>query len=609
MKPKASDVLRLGGNKEWNVSRTSLFAGRLFFLALIALLGARSGADNIFDDNWTPPPPKHPAPATSTEPANANHDVTLPVKPGTTKAPSDKPSSVSPTPVIVAPARQAVPSKADQGRSRAILKEVFAKQLADRSAAGRYKLGQDLLEAERKITDNPVDRFVLLSAAVQAGREAGSVPLCFEAADGMAEAFEVDDLAVRTDAMLKMSFAGVQAGDAARNVGPGLELLDQLVASGDFNTATKLCTVLQKASANSTAEREIVQKRIKEFGTLRTAHDEFLIHKAKLEQWPDDPAANFAVGSYYCFVENRWNIGMTLLLKGNNAAVKAAVAAEQSSPKSEDHLVAVGDRWWDAAEREAAMSPGQISMRRHAAAFYTKTLETARITGLSRLRLEKRIELAGKSESPPARALVKRRNVLLWSRSTVEVETYKAIAEGRLQVVAKGDASRLSDPSTYVNYTMIVFGPNSWRDLSMKDIPEKATRSLFDFVSAGGDLIIFEQFGAGNMRVIDDLFGIKTHTGPTGALVDDQELRTKLQAAGYDEPGLQAIHFYNTYSKLPEGTRILLRGADENRSATAVIAPFGKGRLILVGTTWDKREEKLDEAILQVIYASKASKP
>jgi len=40
-----------------------------------------------------------------------------------------------------------------------------------------------------------------------------------------------------------------------------------------------------------------------------------------------------------------------------------------------------------------------------------------------------------------------------------------------------------------------------------------------------------------------------------------------------------------------------------------VVVPFGKGRLILVGTTRDKLEEKVNQAILQVIYRYKAPKP
>jgi len=59
---------------------------------------------------------------------------------------------------------------------------------------------------------------------------------------------------------------------------------------------------------------------------------------------------------------------------------------------------------------------------------------------------------------------------------------------------------------------------------------------------------------------------------------------------------------------LPEGTHVLLRSG-KNSVPTGVVIPFGRGRLIMIGTTWDKMEVKLNEAFLQVIYGSKAAKP
>jgi len=86
------------------------------------------------------------------------------------------------------------------------------------------------------------------------------------------------------------------------------------------------------------------------------------------------------------------------------------------------------------------------------------------------------------------------------------------------------------------------------------------------------------------MSIIDAMFGIKTNGGPTGALVEDAELNAKLQEAGYNDLMLQSLHFYNTYNKLPEGTRILLRGGDAKHSPTAVVVPFGNLRPIVSGS-------------------------
>src|SRR5258706_3741626 len=248
-------------------------------------------------------------------------------------------------------------------------------------------------------------------------------------------------------------------------------------------------------------------------------------------------------------------------------------------------------------------------MRRLAAYFYGQAMEDGGVTGLSRTRIEKRIELAGKIEAPAGGAVAKQQSVLLWRGGKAEEETYKLIAEGRVRAVNKAETvAVLSDPATYASCTIIAFSTNKWREMAAEDITEKIQQSLQDFVRNGGDLILFEQFAMTNMSIIDTMFGIKTNGGPTGALVEDAELNAKLQEAGYNDLMLQSLHFYNTYNKLPEGTRILLRGADAKHSPTAVVVPFGKGRLILVGTTWDKLEEKVNQGILQGIYRYKTAK-
>jgi hypothetical protein len=596
------------------VSRLGCWARWTVWVVLFVCFSTAANADNIFDDNWTPPKRTEKGPETTVVPTRPNSTPVTPappVVPPVDKAPAaTKPPLIQPPAAELAPLRRAVPAKADQDRSRKLMKEVFAQQLSDRSTAARRKLAQELLSEAGKITDNPVDQFVLLSAAVQAAREAGSAPLCFEAADGMAKSFDVDGLAVRTEAALKMPFAADPPDVAAENVRAGMELLDELLEVGDFVSATRLGSLLQKASASNASQRTVVQQRVKEIADLRLAHDRFFMQRDKLKSAPDDPAANLAVGNYYAFVKRQWDLALPFLAKGSNAAVKAAVTLEQSRPKSADQLIATGDAWWDAGEKEAATAPGRAAMHGRAAYFYGQALDGGGVTGLSRTRLEKRVEVARKSDPSPSGGITRPQNVLLWrGGGPAEREMYKAIAEGRVREVSKADtAAVLADSATYANYTIVVFSTNRWRETPAEDITETAQHALQEFVRNGGDLIFFEQFAMTNMSIVDGLFGIKTNGGPQGAFVEDAELRSKLQDAGYTDLMLQSVHFYNTYNQLPERTRILLR-AGGNHAPAAVVVPFGKGRLILVGTNWDKLEEKLNEALLQVIYHPKAAKP
>lgn len=579
------------------------------WLGLLAGAGFAWGVDNIFDDNWTPPkrvekapekpaaPGVTPAPKPSPTPANPPATKVEPTRPTPPEAPAEGTSE-----------RHAIPAKADQDRSRKLLKEVFAGQLADHSPAARRKLALSLMAEASKLTDNPVDQFVLLGAAVKAGREAGSIALSFDAADKMAKSFDVDGLALRTETALKTPLTSAPPDAAAENLRAGMELLDELVAAEDYVSVARLTPILQRAAANAPLQRGVLQQRLKEVAELRLAHDRFLLQRDKLKTAPNDPVANLAVGGYYAYVKNQWEEALPYLQKGNNALVKRAIAAEEAHPKTPDQLIAAGDAWWDAGEKEPASAPGRGAMRRHAASFYGEALQGQEVTGLNRTRLEKRVEIAGTGDTPGG---VKRSQSVLLFRGggKAEEEAFDAIADGRVRVVQGAETTAaLADPGTYTNYTIIVIGMNRWRGLSPDQVTEQARHSLQEFVRGGGDLVFFEQFAATNMKIIDTLFGFKTGGGPTGAIVENAELKTRLADAGYNDVMLESVQFYNSYLELPEDAHILLRSG-KNRVPTAVVIPFGRGRLIMIGTTWDKLEEKLNQAFLQVVYRLNPSKP
>src|SRR5207244_2586909 len=119
---------------------------------------------------------------------------TTPAPPDLTKTPAGpstgKPATGGPATPAEPPPRRPIPQKADQTRSRTIFRQAFVKELADRSPTGRRALTERLLAEGARAADNPSDQFVLFAGAHEAAREAGSLPLCFRAADLMADAFE-----------------------------------------------------------------------------------------------------------------------------------------------------------------------------------------------------------------------------------------------------------------------------------------------------------------------------------------------------------------------------------------------------------------------------------
>jgi hypothetical protein len=239
--------------------------------------------------------------------------------------------------------RLPIPGKADQAHSRALLKELYAKQMADRSLAGRKKLARTLLDEAPKLADSPTDRFVLLIGAMEAARDAENLELCFQAADRIAEQYDVDGLSIKADEILKINLRGDSPATASDNVKAALDLIDPLLAVDDFQTAGKVLALARPLAAHERSLAPVVQNLGQAIEAARAAHDRLAPHFAKLKTAPDDPAANLAVGSYYCFSKGDWPRGLPLLAKGSDANLKQPAMLELSAPSKPDDVNRLAD--------------------------------------------------------------------------------------------------------------------------------------------------------------------------------------------------------------------------------------------------------------------------
>ena len=279
------------------------------------------------------------------------------------------------------------------------MREIYAKQLADTTLAGRRAFANVLLEDAAKVADAPSDHFVLLGGAVEAAAGCGSISLCVEAAEQQAAAFDVDSLAVKWQAVRRMKFAADATLD--ENLRAGLAIVDQLVVAEDFNDAAKLGASLSTVAAASPIYRAAVLQRNREVAQLKANRDKVLQNVDRLMAAPDDPAANQAVGMFFCFEKGDWQNGLPMLAAGENPAVKAAAVADKATPTNAVSQVAAGDAWWDASEKEQKKQT-RAAMRQRAAHWYRQSIGSGQLAGLSRIRLEKRIDESNSpADAPP----------------------------------------------------------------------------------------------------------------------------------------------------------------------------------------------------------------
>jgi hypothetical protein len=283
-----------------------------------------------------------------------------------------------------------VPDRASRATCRKLFEEVYATELKDHSPAARWKLAETLLTEAGKAAEGSPDRFVLLTGAIQAAEGARSLVLCFHAVKALATGYDVDELAAKTDAVAK-TFTGpvtaVLAGD--ENVEALLSLVDQLLAEDDFTTAAQVESALQRV-APSVSDADVnaqVKNQIREMGTLREARQKAVSAIEKLKKSPDDPAANLAAGSYFCFRRGQWEKGLPLLVKSGDPQLKNLAGADLAAPTDANAVTKLADEWFGVASKMAvADRPGAMQ---HAAELYRKA--EAGLSGLEKLAVEKRL--------------------------------------------------------------------------------------------------------------------------------------------------------------------------------------------------------------------------
>jgi len=360
------------------------------FVTAIALSQACVAVDrprNIFDDDWTPPKvaEKPRPPVTATPPAPQKPDAA-------TQGTSSKPApSKSGAPVQVASqpvARLAVPSKPAQAAVRQVMREVFAEQLADRSIPGRRKLTAALLAQAEQSNRVPTDQFVLLAAAIDASVDAVNLPGALDAADRMAQAFDVDGLGVKADAALRVGPKSAMPDFAAQNVDAVLELSRDLARVDDYASAARVCAALQPAAATNPALRAQLMQRQRELVVARDAADRFARDLVRLKEFPDDPAANLAAGRYSCLIKGEWEAGLPLLAKGSDVSLKSIATRELTQARTPDETANVADAWWDTAAKQPDTA-SRAAVTAHAVALYERSLSD--IAGLRKAQIEKRI--------------------------------------------------------------------------------------------------------------------------------------------------------------------------------------------------------------------------
>ncbi len=296
-----------------------------------------------------------------------------------------------------AKAKLPIPPQANQQKLLDALDEIYEID-KKRTDEEKVKLIQELLEGIAETKNKPTDRFVLLRKAMELASDVGDAPLVFEMVDRIAADFQIDPLKTKGKMLQAMAKGAKTSERIASLVEASNSYIDQAVAQRRLDYALSIATLANRASQHPQGRefRKSTLDRYREVQKLRASYREFQEALVAVQANPDDADANLVVGQLYCFSYADWQRGLPHLVKGSDAELAGIARQELADPSEGGQQAKLADAWWGLAQRRKGNKKDILIDR---ASFWYEKARTGTLTGLTQIKVDKRLEEIAKMQS------------------------------------------------------------------------------------------------------------------------------------------------------------------------------------------------------------------
>jgi hypothetical protein len=286
-----------------------------------------------------------------------------------------------------------VPTAAEQQFALQALRDLHeAEYEKAQTAEAKAELAQTLLAQARSASMDPAGRYVTLQVCCKIALEASRTDTAMEAMDVLVETFQTDGLQAKADVLTASVGRELPANISELVLRNSIKLFHEAMAADKYDLAAKF-----QSAALTEARRVRHKELIAEISDLkpqltyaRNVWTNAEKYVETLAAMPDDPAANYHLGAFYCFVKQRWDDGLGMLARGSHLRFKELAALELKNPTSPQQTLALADGWWKAADFE---QEHRTVMRSRAAYWYEKAMPGLS-PGVERVKAETRISAA-----------------------------------------------------------------------------------------------------------------------------------------------------------------------------------------------------------------------
>ena len=124
----------------------------------------------------------------------------------------------------------------------------------------------------------------------------------------------------------------------------------------------------------------------KAFGRMSGTNGSAMV---RLVDQPEDPAANTTAGRYLCYDLRAWDLGLPMLAKSSDAALKKAADMELARPSGSAQLKELADAWYDIG-RKTSSGEARFAPYARALGHYQEAMKQA--SGLTKTAMQQRID-------------------------------------------------------------------------------------------------------------------------------------------------------------------------------------------------------------------------
>jgi WD40 repeat protein len=311
-------------------------------------------------------------------------------------AQGDPPKGKEPAPAKVV--RAPVPDPDKVLEAEKAIHEQFKKEYAKKAAVDALALADKLYRLAGETTDDPVACYVLLREARDLAVRAGRAELAMKVVTELAARYEVDELAMRVDALTGLSKATLGPESSKQFVEVALQYATGATLDDHFEAAGKLVSAADAVArrANSLLLTGLVEKQDKHLKEVVKEYAEMKQAEEKLGQDARDPEANLTVGLFLAFRKGHWEQGLPLLARAGDADLQDLAKKDLAGADDDKVRAELGDAWWAGAEKRPAYQKAAMQLR--AAHWYRQALPG--VKGLTEAKLVERIKQVDAQPGP-----------------------------------------------------------------------------------------------------------------------------------------------------------------------------------------------------------------